>query len=185
MASALSICSSALLMLGADEITSFAETSREAKLCANLYPVTRDELVQMYPWRFAVGQITLARLATAPLFGYQYAFQLPADLLRIISTEFGTDYRVFENRLYANSDTLRLTYLFRPQEAAMPAYFVRALELRLAEILALALQEDTTKHRLLADRAKEQTIRARAIDAQQQSAVQLDEQNFLLTAVRN
>ena len=62
MTTPLAICSAALLMIGADEISSFDETSREAKLCANLYDTTRDELLQLYPWRFAVGQMQLPKL---------------------------------------------------------------------------------------------------------------------------
>ena len=185
MTTPLSICSAALLMIGADEITSFDETSREAKLCANLYNVTRDELLQLYPWRFAVGQMQLPQLADTPLFGYRHAYQLPADLLRLIGTDTDQSYRVFENKLYSNASAMRITYLFKVQEARLPAYFVRALELRMAEILAIALQEDLAKSRLMAERADKQLIRARAIDAQQQTIATLPEHNFLLSHSRD
>lgn len=184
MTTSLSICSSALLMIGADEISSFEEGSREAKLCANLYDVTLDELLQLYPWRFATAQKQLGRLAADPLFGYRHAFQLPADMLRVLATDTGRDYRLFENKLYSNAQTMRITYLQRPTEEKLPAYFVRALELKMAEILALALQEDSAKSRLMAEKAQAQVLRARGVDAQQQTTPLLDESNFTLTQVR-
>lgn len=185
MTTPLAICSAALLMIGADEISSFDEGSREAKLCANLYDTTRDELLQLYPWRFAVGQVQLARLTDSPLFGYRYAYQLPADMLRLIGTDNDLTYRVFENRLFSDASSLRITYLFRVSEARLPAYFVRTVELKMAEILAIALQEDLAKSRLLSDKADKQLIRARAIDAQQQTTAQLPEHNFLLSSARD
>ena len=184
MTTPLAICSAALLMIGADEITSFDETSREAKLCANLYETTRDELLQLYPWRFAVGQMQLPQLAAKPLFGFRHAYQLPSDLLRLIGTDTDHAYRLFENRLYCDAPAMRITYLFKVPEARLPAYFVRAVELKLSEILAIALQEDLPKSRLMGEKADKQIIRARAIDAQQQTIATLPENNFLLSQAR-
>lgn len=184
MTTPLAICSAALLMIGADDISSFDETSREAKLCANLYATTRDELLQLYPWRFAVGQMQLPQLTDKPLFGFRYAYQLPADMLRLLGTDTPVPYRMFENRLFSDASTMRITYLFKVSEARLPAYFVRAIELKMAEILAIALQEDLSKSRLMGDKADKQLIRARAIDAQQQTTAQLPEYNFLLSNAR-
>jgi hypothetical protein len=70
-------------MIGVDEISSFDDETREAKLCTNLYPTTRDSLLQQHPWRFSLGQASLARLVDTPLYGYDYAYQLPAGFLRV------------------------------------------------------------------------------------------------------
>lgn len=103
MSTPLSLCSAALLLIGADEISSFEDGNRAAKLCANLYPRTRDELLQSYPWRFATVQESLAKLVTPPLFGFRYAYQLPAACLRVLGLENGADFHLFEGRLYTNS----------------------------------------------------------------------------------
>lgn len=42
-----------------------------------LYPNVRDELLVLQPWHFATTRVALATLATAPLYGYTYAYQLP------------------------------------------------------------------------------------------------------------
>lgn len=184
MANALSICSAALLMIGADEITSFDDDSRAAKLCSSLYGTTRDELLQAYPWRFAIGQSRLAQLVATPLFGYRYAYQLPADILRMIATAEGAPYSLQGGRLYTDMPAMEITYLYRPDENHLPAYFIRAVELKLAEILAVALQEDLNKSTLMAQKAREQIVRARAVDAQQQPAQVPAFNQFSLAAVR-
>lgn len=185
MTTPLSICSSALLMIGADELSSFEEGSREAKLCANLYDVTLDDLLQLYPWRFATVQSQLPKLASEPLFGFRHAYQLPPKLLRILTTDGDQNYRRFENTLFSNAGQLQITYLQRPPENRLPAYFVRIVELKMAEILALALQEDAAKSRLMAEKAQAQILRARGVDAQQQTTPLLAESNFSLTQVRS
>lgn len=184
MPTPISICSAALLMIGADEISSFEEGTREAKLCLNLYQTTLDELLQTYPWRFATLQTQLARHVKTPLFGYGHAYALPPNLLRLLQTQGVEDYRIFEDGLHTNAQNVYITYIARPKEQQMPAYFTRIVEFKMAEILALALQEDLTKSRLLADRADSQLIRARGIDAQQQTTAVMPEANFTLTHVR-
>ena len=51
-----SICSKALLKIGAQTITSFEDGTAEAEVAANLYPLVRDSLLSAYPWSFAIMQ---------------------------------------------------------------------------------------------------------------------------------
>jgi len=62
----LSICSDALIMLGAQPISSFTEGSDAAQACDRLYPDLRDSLLSRYPWSWSYQKVQLARLATAP-----------------------------------------------------------------------------------------------------------------------
>jgi hypothetical protein len=43
MASSISICSNALLALGAHPINSFDEATEHARLCSNIYPTVRND----------------------------------------------------------------------------------------------------------------------------------------------
>ena len=45
----LSICSDALIMLGASPLSSFSEGTDAAQICDRIYDDTRDTLLQMYP----------------------------------------------------------------------------------------------------------------------------------------
>src|SRR5690606_40003152 len=127
MSTAISLCSAALLLIGADEISSFEDGSRADKLRASIYARTRDELLQRYPWRFATTQETLAILTTTPLFGYSYAYQLPATCLRVLGLEGGADFHLFDGHLYTNLPEARITCLVRVNESRMPAAVQRAL----------------------------------------------------------
>ncbi len=183
MSTSISICTSALLMIGADEISSFSDETREAKLCANLYPTTRDSLLQQHPWRFSLGQVKLAKLTDKPLYGYSYAYQLPSGFLRVIEAERG-EFSIYEDAIYSNQPELNITYQFRPQETAMPAYFSRVLELKMAEILAVAVSEELAKSNVFAEKVRQEVIRARSIDSQQQTNFEIESNNFLLTEIR-
>lgn len=183
MTSQIALCASALLMIGADEITSFDEDTREAKLCTNLYPTTRNALLQQHPWRFSLGQGTLARLVAKPLYGYRYAYQLPSGFLRVIEAERG-NFALFEDKLYSDEPSLNITYQFVPDEGRFPAYFTRVLELKMAEILSVAVSEELAKSNVFAEKARQEMIRARAIDSQQQPNFEIASNNFLLTTIR-
>ena len=76
------LCSSALVKLGADGISSFEDGTAEARVAARLYPITRDGMLSAHPWTFATAQADLPRLVAAPLSDFSYAFQLPNDFLR-------------------------------------------------------------------------------------------------------
>ena len=83
--SALDIASRALLKLGAQSINGFDDGSTEAELANALYAPVRDAMLSAYPWSFATTQGTLARLATAPIADFSYAYQLPDGFLRALS----------------------------------------------------------------------------------------------------
>ena len=85
-----SLCSKALLKIGAQTITSFEDGTAESEVSANLYPLVRDSLLSSYPWSFAIAQKRLGRLDLTPVADFKYAFQLPSDFLRIISAGSGS-----------------------------------------------------------------------------------------------
>ena len=47
-----SICSQALLLLGANQITSFADGTAPSSICSVLYPRVKAQTLGMYPWSF-------------------------------------------------------------------------------------------------------------------------------------
>lgn len=182
----ISICTTALLMVGADEITSFIDETREAKLCAALYDVTKQNMLAMHPWRFSIGQVQLAKLATTPVFGYANAFQLPTNFIapEDISDNSQT-YRIYGDKLFTDLDQVSIAYQFDdPAEAAFPPYFTRLLELELAELLSVALLDDDGKGKLFEIKKDKQMIRARARDSQTQPNIAFQDVNFVLVNVR-
>jgi len=170
--SALAMCSRALLKIGATTIASFDEGTAEAEVAANLYPSTRDALVSAYPWSFATGQRTLARLSAVPVADYRHAFQLPSDFLRALSAGSGprgsgVAYRIAEDRLHADEECVTLTYIFRPVDEVLPPFFQAALIARLAAEFVIPLTENTSRAQLLFELAEREFRTARLIDSQQ------------------
>ena len=173
--SALVLCSRALLKIGAQPVASFEEGTAEAEVAANLYPSVRDAMLSSHPWSFALGQMDLPRLAAAPHADYAYAYQLPADFLRVLSAGSGGSgrgllYRLHEQRLHANAPQVTLTYVFRPQESEFPPFFASALVTRLAVEFCIPLTESTSRAEMLHRLAEAEFRNARRTDSQQDTA---------------
>lgn len=175
------LCTRALLKVGASPITSFDDTTAEAEVASLLYGITRDALLSGHPWSFASGQQNLTKLTQQPLADFDYAFQLPADFLRVLSVGAGGSgrgrgiaYRIHERRLHANADNITLTYVFRPDESGFPPFFDQTLIARLAAEFCLPLTENTSRTEALTKAAEIEFARARTIDGQQQTPQSID-----------
>lgn len=170
--SALVLCSRALLKIGAQPVASFDEGTAEAEVAANLYPSVRDALLSAHPWSFASGQMDLPRLADVPYADFRYAYQLPADFLRVLSAGVGgrgrgLRYRIQEQRLHTDAEAVTLTYLFRPEESELPPFFASALITKLAAEFCIPLTESTSRAELLHRLADLEFRAARLTDSQQ------------------
>ena len=76
-----SICNKALVFLGANKITSFAEGSAAADACNVLYKEVKASTLAMYSWTFSLGKSTLAQETTSPTSEWTYQYALPNDML--------------------------------------------------------------------------------------------------------
>ncbi|MGB0683688.1 MAG: hypothetical protein ACPGOV_13320 [Magnetovibrionaceae bacterium] len=185
--SAIALCSRALLKLGATSISSFEEGTAEAEIASNLFPSIRDALLSAYPWNFATGQTTLARLEAVPVADFAHAFQLPPDFLRALSAGVngqgrGVPYRIAEKRLHCDSDGVVLTYIFRPKEEDFPPFFTQALIARLCAEFCIPLTESSTRAEALLKQAENEFDRAKTIDSQQDEPPRFED--FSLVGVR-
>lgn len=180
-------CSQALIKIGANAIQSFGEGTAEAAVAAALYPTLRDGLLSAHHWNFALGQKKLARLAATPVADYDYAYQLPSDMVTILSLGTnergrGLEYRRAEGRLHTDAEEVWLTYIFRAAESLFPPYFSLALIARLAAEFAIPLTESTTRWQGLSAIAAAEFSRARLRDAQEDTPPRFED--FTLVEVR-
>lgn len=181
------ICSRALVKLGAKGISSFQEETTEAYIAEQLYTPILEALIASYPWRFALVQTTLARLSEKPSADYRYAYALPNDCIRILSAGSGSrgrdlNYRVVQNTLQTDSDSVMLTYICRPDESSFPPFFTQALIAKLAAEFCLPVTESTTRTDYLRRIAEDEIKSARLTDSQQ--SVPNSFQDFSLIEVR-
>lgn len=180
-----SICNAALLMVGADDINSFSDSTTEAKLCNALYEDTRNTVLQYHPWVFSLKQIDLGgATTTAPLFDYKYSYQIPSDALRIVAAEDSTEYAIYGDKIHSNTSPKQIIYQALVAEDDMPSYFVRTLQLYLARYFCISLQEDVNKSSMFMQAADKELIRARNIDSQQQTPLNIPDKNYTFINVR-
>jgi len=150
-----SICSDALVMLGASVISSFDEGTPSATACARLYPDLRDTLLSRYPWSWSIRKVQLSRLVTPPINEWEYAYQLPGNMLTGVLAVFdsGSDaarpinygWEIYGSQLFTNLETVYIDYQETVTEASMPPYFVRLLRIAMSAELAIVITDQVQK----------------------------------------
>lgn len=142
MASDVSICNDALLSLGCERISSLSGSSKGARLCAQFYPTSRDELLESHNWTFTVKRVELPKVSdVTPEFGYEYTYQLPSDFLLDIRLEY-TDvkYEIVGDYLNCDEDEVKLFYLASTTATGRySALFQAALVERIKSKLAIPM----------------------------------------------
>jgi hypothetical protein len=171
MRTALDVCSAALVLIGAEPIASLEEGSAEAVACSHLYEPCVADLLTAHRWRFAAGQVELARLADPPEARWAAAYQLPPDLLdlhTVTADDRPISYQRYGETILCEADAtteLVADGTFRVAEAVWPAYFAMVVQLRLAGQLALSIGAQQDMAVSLEGQAAVALARARHLDA--------------------
>lgn len=84
MPSKIEIANRALTKLGADRILALSDTSKEATTLSSMFDTVLDAELRRHRWKFAIKRDSLNALVAAPAWGYQYAYNLPADFLALV-----------------------------------------------------------------------------------------------------
>jgi hypothetical protein len=141
--SVVGICNSALLKLGSERISSLSDDNKRAIACNERWEVVRDEVLMDHPWNFALKRAELSEDATAPTWGFDSRYPLPADCLRVLKTEDDDYGRVpwkVEGR-YILTDATEMKILYIAQ-ITDPTYYTP----KFAEVAALRLAADLAYH---------------------------------------
>ena len=184
--SAIDVCSRALILIGADPITSFDDGNNEALIASNMYEdVARASLVNTR-WRFATNQVVLNRLTEAPTGRFDAAYQLPSGWLMthvVTVNDFPVEYQTYGDKLFCNEDasaSLVLDFTYRANEEDWPSYFTLAVEYELASVFALSLARDQSLATLMSQQAASTMMKARNLDSQQQTTRKLTTSRFIV-----
>lgn len=148
------ICSDALLLLGANPISSFTEGTDESNICDRLYPDIKIRALTMYPWSFSFKKVQLARLITTPNSEYKYEYQMPNDIIGVpralydsaeVNAPRRREYRLLGNKVLTNYEKVYVDYQHNLTESSLPNYFVQLLKYEMAWHLALPITDQEGK----------------------------------------
>lgn len=172
MASVVSICNKALTLLGSSRIRALTDDSEEARLCNTFYEGVRDAVLQSHPWNCASVRATLARLTDAPAWGFEFAYQLPADCLRVLRMQdYRTRFKVEGSRLLTNENTAKILYIRRMEDPSLlPPLLADLIAIRLAHDIAPRLAKSESKRQEMEQLFEQRAREARSADAQEGSA---------------
>jgi len=183
--SAIDIASRALVLIGAEPITSFDSSSTEALVASNMYEDTVRATLSTARWRFATEQAVLNQLTDTPTGRFDIAHQLPSDLLILHAVTINDrliEYTVYGDKVFSDStssDTLIADYTFRAEEVNFPSYFSLALQYSLASIFATSIARDDRLMQIMETKANMLMAKARNLDSQQQTTRKLSTSRFI------
>ena len=133
MTTDISICSQALILLGADPISSFEEETDAAKVCANRYPALKKRIISGHPWRCMMTSKELTRDAIAPIKEWRYSYIIPGELVGsgawamfngvAIDDLPAKSYEIFGRRLQTNHTRAIIDFVTVKPESEWPAWF--------------------------------------------------------------
>lgn len=188
--SAVEICNLALDLLKQDAIASItAPTGGTDVICARWYDHVRRATLRKHPWNFAATRITIAPNATAPAFGYSYAYDLPSDFIRLLT--IGDDYigdlkgkyQVEDGQLLysaADSSSLKVRYVYDYTDIAhADPLFLDVFAAELALRIAYKVTGSHEAAEAITEHLKKIAPEAYAIDGQERPPTRIQRSKFL------
>lgn len=134
--SKLEVINQTLLALGQDELQSISAlsgTSKAARIMRVQYEPIADACLTKTSWRFATAKAALNKYSGVPTNRWAAAWNLPADLLLLITTWPISNYERQGQRILTNEQTrLEIDYIRKVEEAYWPAWFTRYVVAMLA-----------------------------------------------------
>jgi len=182
--SPIDICSRALILIGAEPITSFEDDTSEALIAGNMYEdIARTNLTSTR-WRFATNQSVLNRLTDPPTGRFNSAYQLPDHLFvhAITVNDFAIEYNIYGDKAFCDAsanDVLIADFTFRADEVGWPSYFSVCVEYAMAVVFSTALIRDASLSSLMQSQYVQLLAKARSTDSQQQTTRKVTTSRFI------
>lgn len=139
------ICNVALGLIGVGRIADINGVTSVERDCRSIFTDALKEVLEGYHWTFARKISVLAQLTDAPLFGFSYAYQLPADCVKPKGlSDSKMNFKIVGDTLHCNLEAdVILEYTALITDASKySGTFVTALSHRLAAQLAMMVKKD-------------------------------------------
>lgn len=168
MASQTAICNQALIQVGHDTLAAVDSSTVPGRKLLAAWSIVLDALLSVHAWGFATKRVALQQSATAPVWGYDYAYQLPSDCLRLLEVYPDTEYQVEAGQVLSDEDELSIKYLYRvTQTGLFSPLFTVALGDALAVQVCYGLEGSAQKRESLERIAARSLAQAIAKDARE------------------
>jgi len=176
MADTTDIINVALRKIGAKTVSSRLAGDKNANVANDIYDGVLEACLRSSPWNFATARAKLARSSETPVYGYNYAYVLPADWVRTISAHdndsgyASMDHKVEQQDgarvIMADEEDVYLRYVrLEDDPNLMTSDFRYALSLWLAMDMAIPIANSRLLMRELRDELRVGMAKARATDA--------------------
>ena len=164
--SKIGLISKALILIGEQPLTSLTDNRYGATVGSNLFEMLYEAELQSNRWRFAMTKGSLSQLVAEPLNEWQYAYQLPTDMLLPIGVWPRVAYEIYADHLYTDASSVQLDYMFKPDVSDIPAYFATLMTYALAKDMVKSITESDTAVTIMTNKYNMQRARAMYADAQ-------------------
>lgn len=175
MASKVDLANEALLLLGANTITSFADNDPNAVLVNRFYEGEKDALLRSHRWNCAVTTANLASLVDTPIIDWEFKFNLPTDPyclrvldVRTVTGDIKLDFEIQGRELLTEESTVDITYIKRITDASQfDSLLYQALVFRMAWKLSFPITRSSGVMQQMAQLYDAVVRDARTIDSQE------------------
>jgi hypothetical protein len=173
--------SQALNLLGEppiNDISGFPGNNPSYNAANVWYETILDGLLsESQPWRFAMVSKQLNVLvASPPDDRWKYQLQIPTEPNYIVNylvhdgNGYKIEFNIYEDKVYANTNTVWMDYIFKPDPDKFPPYFVKLIIFELATVLAMPITQNIEVAKTWATEKKKKKLAARAADSAQTPA---------------
>ncbi len=176
LASEVSVANLALTDLGADRIIDLTEDSENARKVNAVFALLRDAELRSHPWNFAIQRRNFNKTVNTPEFGFDSEFQIPGDVLRILSAEGRetVDWVREGDKILVNDTSFKARCIIRITDTTKwDEAFVTCFAARLSAELAYSIADSRP---LAADKFKIYQLKKRiatGVDAQEGTPLEL------------
>ncbi len=165
------ICNIGLAKIGEDTILNLSENSRAGRACNLVYEPMRRALLRAHNWNFSILRIELALIVGTPVYGFGFQYQLPADFLKLIGTEWDkypdVKFKVEGKTIVTDESSFKITYVRDFEDAGgFDSLFSEALSTRIAAELAILLLDNTELKVIMMEEYEHKFGHAKSSDAQ-------------------
>ena len=182
MASKVDLSNEALLMLGANSITSFTDNDSNAVLANRFFEGERDAVLRSHRWNCSIVTANLAALATTPIINWLYKFTLPTDPyclrvldVRTVTGDIKLDHEIQGRELLTEESTVDITYIQRLEDTTLfDALLYQALVFRMAWKMAFPITRSHTVMSQMGTMYEAVVREARTIDSQEGTPEQIE-----------